>query len=214
MRFQNPICNNQLTHLYTRNGIDLSKRGWSYTTAQKFYAKGIISYKDDQEETAQIRNTSKTLRTHVDGTNGIEIVWLVRYCSFFDCSADYLLGSIDKPTHAITDISRRTGLREETISKITGWYTVRDISEYDSDRWVSFLCDIIEDGNFESVLKDLYNGINDEIYEKSYSDRYNRLTSRPYYDSNLIRKATIHQLSNTIDGILERVIQKHIPPNL
>ena len=40
------------------------------------------------------------------------------YCKFFHCSADYLLGFIDMPTHAHTDISSYTGLSDNAINAL------------------------------------------------------------------------------------------------
>ncbi|MEY8331323.1 hypothetical protein AALB81_18700 [Lachnospiraceae bacterium 48-33] len=40
---------------------------------------------------------------------------LIACCRFFKCSADYLLGFIDLPTHADTDIHNKTGLTKDAI---------------------------------------------------------------------------------------------------
>lgn len=42
--------------------------------------------------------------------------FLYAYCIMFGCSADYLLGFIDLPTHADTDIHNETGLTKDAIN--------------------------------------------------------------------------------------------------
>lgn len=44
--------------------------------------------------------------------------YLSAYCKFFNCSADYLLGSIDLPTHKGTDINTETGLSNDAIETL------------------------------------------------------------------------------------------------
>ena len=39
-------------------------------------------------------------------------------CKILGCSADYLIGTIEYPTHELTDISRETGMDDETIVQL------------------------------------------------------------------------------------------------
>lgn len=47
--------------------------------------------------------------------------YILAYCKFFHCSADYLLGLIEMPTHAKTDIHAETGLSTEAIDLLIDW---------------------------------------------------------------------------------------------
>lgn len=45
--------------------------------------------------------------------------YIMAYCKYFGCSADYLLGFIDLPTHADTDIYKETGLEKDAINTLS-----------------------------------------------------------------------------------------------
>lgn len=47
--------------------------------------------------------------------------YLYAYCLCFGCSADYLLGFIDLPTHVDTDIYKETGLSKDAIEMLRFW---------------------------------------------------------------------------------------------
>lgn len=47
--------------------------------------------------------------------------YMLAYCKFFYCSADYLLGLIVMPTHVETDIHAKTGLSTEAIEQLIEW---------------------------------------------------------------------------------------------
>ena len=62
----------------------------------------------------QRNTTQKTIAGHINGKKA-SISWIKRYCKFFGCSADYMLGLIDCPTKEITDIHNATGLTPISI---------------------------------------------------------------------------------------------------
>ena len=59
-------------------------------------------------------NSYKTIKSHVFGGN-CDVNWLKRYCEYFDCPADYLLGFIEKD---FADIHTKTGLSNKAIRKL------------------------------------------------------------------------------------------------
>lgn len=59
-------------------------------------------------------NSYKTIKSHVFGGN-CDVKWLKRYCEYFDCPADYLLGFIEKD---FADIHTKTGLSNIAIRKL------------------------------------------------------------------------------------------------
>lgn len=87
--------------------------------------------------------------------------FLYAYCIMFECSADYLLGFIDLPTHVDTDIYNETGLNEESIQ------TLREIQ--------------LSDKNENSITifpKNLYNKmINNEKMTPEESEEFERILS-------------------------------------
>lgn len=56
--------------------------------------------------------------TDCKGTSG---KYMLAYCKFFHCSADYLFGLIEMPTHVDTDIHAETGLSADAIKQLIKW---------------------------------------------------------------------------------------------
>ena len=59
--------------------------------------------------------------------NNSKANYIIAYCKYFMCSADYLLGLIDLPTYADTDVNKETGLNVKSIQ------TLRDIQKTDEN---------------------------------------------------------------------------------
>lgn len=56
--------------------------------------------------------------TNLNSSESLTTLYIAEYCNFFHCSADYLLGYIDYPTHSDTDIGKETGLSLSAIASI------------------------------------------------------------------------------------------------
>lgn len=83
--------------------------------------------------------------------------YLLAYCKFFKCSADYLLGLIDLPTHIDTDINMQTGLSKDAINtlKTINFRANTQLGEF-SSKCLSTLDYILKDGDtFEDFLSNL-----------------------------------------------------------
>lgn len=63
-------------------------------------------------------NTTKTINNHLNYPDSMSQKYIKAYCIIFDCSVDYLLGFIDLPTHADTDIYKETGLTDDSIAAL------------------------------------------------------------------------------------------------
>lgn len=84
---------------------------------------------------------------------------LIACCRFFKCSADYLLGFINLPTHADTDIHNKTGLNKESIQ------TLREIQKSDKN-----------ENSITIFPKNLYNKmINNEKMTPEESEEFERI---------------------------------------
>lgn len=57
----------------------------------------------------------KKITKNLYDISSLDSNYLLAYCKFFKCSADYLLGLIDLPTHKDTDINKETGLSKDAI---------------------------------------------------------------------------------------------------
>lgn len=76
------------------------------------------------EKSKAIDGIRKKIDAHLesDSTDKLQGEYALAYCKYFGCSADYLYGIIDLPTHKDTDIHKETGLSETSISCLRGWY--------------------------------------------------------------------------------------------
>lgn len=91
--------------------------------SRAMHKRGILKYEEINREgktktkDESIRNAEKTINNHLGKSDckNISVEWIKHYCDFFKCSADYLLGYIDLPTHKGTDINKETGLSEDAI---------------------------------------------------------------------------------------------------
>lgn len=100
------------------------------------------------DKSNQRNTTQKTVSKHFKGTQKATIPWIRIYCKFFGCSADYLLGIIEKPLN-------ETGLSLESISKL---------KRSDSDTRELFN-DIVESGYIKDVVSVMrtYYSIDDSV---------------------------------------------------
>lgn len=139
----------RLAYLFNTNNYDLDK-GDLRKAIRKMYIDGVLEFspvekdKTDSKETAALKeknqhdaditNAYNQIIRHLNNKK-IEVDWLVRYCKFFNCSADYLLGIIESPLN-------ETGLSLESISKL---------KRSDADTRELF-SDMIESGYMEDVV--------------------------------------------------------------
>lgn len=112
-----------LKYLYSINEIDIGKRGWADSVASALFDMGILKYHSTDDVDARIKqkySVKKSLQNHLTRISAEEISakWLSVYCNYFDCNADYLMGYIEKPTYALTDINEKTGLSVEAIEAL------------------------------------------------------------------------------------------------
>lgn len=121
----NPIIfGKRLEFLMKLDDIDITKRGASGILSKRLYERGIIAYNDqtgdDKARANQRDNTRKTIEEHrkMDSAEKLSGEWIFRYCKYFDCSADFLFGKIELPTHENSDIAQLTGLSLTAIDTL------------------------------------------------------------------------------------------------
>lgn len=64
-------------------------------------------------------NTAKSINNHLHYPDSMSQKYIKAYCIIFDCSADYLLGFIDLPTHENQSVYEITGLDNSTIDELS-----------------------------------------------------------------------------------------------
>lgn len=109
------------------------------------------------------RTKYRTIKNHLKLGNlanltsneSLTTFYVSEYCNVFHCSADYLLGYIDYPTHSDTDVAKAIGLSLTSISslrKIKGYWdhTVKETLDFilkndnvflDFLKWISIYID-------------------------------------------------------------------------
>ena len=125
----------RLLYLYDLKGKLIDGNIDFATVASELYKENIREYspyipqrensETNKERRRQVKNTSDTLRKHIKVFDATKISgeWLNIYHIYFDCSTDYLLGYIDRPTHEHTDIASETGLSDTAINTIVDLFT-------------------------------------------------------------------------------------------
>lgn len=145
---------NCLKCLYSLNNIDINKRGWAKLVTEDMFDKGILEYDSDNNVDSRSKQRTyiqRVLHDHIKKSSAENISgnWLTKYCTYFDCSADYLMGYIEKPTQADTDISKETGLTVEAIAALK-------LLKLDAEK----------DAIFQNIELDVLNFILESIHKK------------------------------------------------
>lgn len=121
------VISDKLLHLCNKNNQQNKK----YDVANSEYSEllhdmyeseyKVFDYpadcKKDSDKTYQRNKTQKRIALHINGKKA-SISWIQKYCKFFGCSADYMLGLIDCPTQKITDIKKTIGLSEVAAKRL------------------------------------------------------------------------------------------------
>lgn len=103
--------------------------------SRAMHEKGVLKYELESREGKPktrdecILNKGNTIRGHLgySDAKNVPIYWVRHYCDYFGCSADYLLGYIDLPTHAATDVSAKTGLSLDAIKSL---FKLKNLSKW------------------------------------------------------------------------------------
>jgi hypothetical protein len=114
------LFKNRLWNLMERRGIFTPKE-----LAKELLAKEYVTVKQKEsfDDALTINNRAigaveKKIQNHLnsDDTRSLQGEFVTAYCNFFGCSADYLFGYIDLPTHSDTNIQNETGLSADSIN--------------------------------------------------------------------------------------------------
>ena len=123
--FSIPVFGQRLEHLMASAGYDITKRGTDRKLSKAMHAAGCLPVNEKGSMDAadavgllekSIDNNRKVIGNHRNAAAPPSTEWVMAYCRFFRCSADYLLGYIDSPTHESVEIERETGLCESSVA--------------------------------------------------------------------------------------------------
>lgn len=98
------------------SGLDLAAKLLGYSEKPK----------SNTEEYEECRKKERTIKNHLklnaldnlNSSESLSTIYLIEYCNFFHCSADYLLGFIDFPTKENQNIHDITGLNDISIEML------------------------------------------------------------------------------------------------
>lgn len=111
--------------------------------------------------------------TDFKGTSG---KYMLAYCKFFHCSADYLLGLIEMPTHVETDIHAKTGLSTDAIEQLIEWHEKTKLPNSNLYRnSILFISDLLECCGIQAAA--LAENVSNYLFYRKISETKN-LTSK------------------------------------
>ncbi len=99
------------------------KRGISQIIAEDMIKKGLIEPDEGQTEESCISSSAKSIRNHLkcQSFDSVGPKWISVYAHYFNCSADFLLGFINAPTHRTNSICDTTGLSISAAELLQKW---------------------------------------------------------------------------------------------
>ncbi|WP_026498927.1 hypothetical protein [Butyrivibrio sp. WCD2001] len=203
--FINPNFDERLAFLYKLKGIDINERAISAEIAKEFFERKIVLYDEKSGKTKyqQHNDLARQLRKHLEKSGKIpNTVWILRYQKFFNCSADYLLGLIDAPTHEIKSIKELTGLDEKSVEELQYWNS--------SDEIKTFTNEIIQNTEFHTLFERLYRHkcslLQTWSFDDSILERDKNIAVSGYYVNEALT-LLLEKMRNTYKG-------KHVNPYL
>lgn len=116
-----------LENLYDLKGIDVSRRGWAENVAIELFEEKILKYRsvgdlpeDAERRKKQRHSTAKILLDHIKLQSACELSgkWIMYYCDYFGCDADYLCGYSLEPSHKTASAAEVTGLSRDAINAL------------------------------------------------------------------------------------------------
>lgn len=115
--------------------------------ATKLYDVGLVTVKSQGKDIYKRRDNAigsieKKIRVHIhsDGAGCLQGEFVLAYCKFFECSADYLFGFTDikSPDIDVREICDRTGLSEKSVLNLTEQVD-KEAKEYRTGVWSMIL---------------------------------------------------------------------------
>ena len=123
----------RLEYLMQASGIEITKKGANAELARNMLSKGCLPFYVNSDFKKSCESARSRIENHrkTDFATSIEGKWLKAYCDYFKCSADYLFGYIDYPSHIETDIASVTGLNSTAIKILEKWHHIGSLKGQD-----------------------------------------------------------------------------------
>lgn len=136
IEFKNPLFGKRLEALMNDAGFDVNKKGASSQLAEKMLQEKCLEFlvNNDLKKRKDSARSRIDIHRSLDSAENVEGKWLKAYCDYFKCSADYLFGYIDMPTHQQTDIEKVTGLSKAAINSLIGQKELYELFGMQNDK--------------------------------------------------------------------------------
>lgn len=160
----------RLETLMKQDGIDVSKKGANTILARKMIEKGNLSFLVNEDSKKRIETARTRIENHrkTESAENTEGKWLKAYCDYFKCSADYLFGYIELPTHEKNNIKNHTGLSENAIDRLINLYNIACNDEdvfgsHNALECLDIISNLLTSKDFLEILKQISNADGYEI---------------------------------------------------
>lgn len=202
-----PKFSDRLKYLMKINGYKSTKE-----LATAIYHSGLRGTDDNKNksEKESIENIKRAIENHLhrEYASGVYNDWIDSYVRFFHCSADFLFGYIDMPTHELTDAAAYTGLEERTVDYL---HKNRNSSGYGllsellcRDDFFKLLFDVEQVALWApSIFKD--KGITNIIPDKDKDFSFFRALGNDRYLAAAFNRGTIHEAAFSFESILREI---------
>ena len=148
----------RLNALMTRenlSSLDLAAKLLGYSEKPK---SNVKEYEECRKKERTIKNHLKlNALDNLNSSESLSTIYLIEYCNFFHCSADYLLGFIDFPTNKNQSVYEITGLSDIATNTLSSWYEYQKNMKRDYQEQIYFPIEILNillsDSNTEWLLR-------------------------------------------------------------
>lgn len=143
----------RLEFLMESKGFDITKKGANTALAKQMLSNGCLNfYVNEYPKSKDSARSRIECHRKTDSAEQVEGKWLKAYCDYFKCSADFLFGYINLPTHTDTDIHTQIGLSFDAIKKLKSFTTYRQ-----GEARLAIINYLLQNDDFSIILIDNIN---------------------------------------------------------
>lgn len=205
----------RLEYLMEISGINISVKGSNIDLARKMMKEGCLDFYVNSDSLKRLDSTRSQIEKHrkVESAADISGKWLKAYCDYFKCSADFLFGYIDLPTHKTTDINKKTGLSKSVIENLEIMKTIDGISDTINQMFEAGLFNAAIQLNHGKECLKIYYDLQSETVEQEYAELENTEKTLEHAEKMgmYMNNAQINHLNAT--DIFRKITNVFIPLN-
>lgn len=109
----------RLALLSSQKGIEFKEmKNLPRILARRIVESGVIPVHEFEDKGYVLENTRQKIARDINNGYPLKVEFLDWYCRYFNCSADYLMGYIDTPTHEVKEVQELTGLNHGAVETL------------------------------------------------------------------------------------------------